>query len=77
MVIGRGLVLTGLGLALGVLIAVRASRLLSGLLFEVGTVEPSVYSGVALLVLGLSLIAVYVPARRAARIHPADSLARA
>ncbi|MDH3733869.1 MAG: ABC transporter permease, partial [Gemmatimonadota bacterium] len=73
-VMTRGLMLTGVGVALGLLAAVVAGRALSSLLFEVSPADPLTLISVALL-LGLSaLFACYWPARRATRVDPMITL---
>ncbi|HVT61283.1 MAG TPA: ABC transporter permease [Thermoanaerobaculia bacterium] len=59
------------GLALGLAGALAATRLLAGLLFQVGASDPATYGGVALLLAGVAAAACYLPARRAARVDPA------
>ncbi len=69
-VLGGAAALAGLGLVLGLLGAVATSRLLSGLLFEVGATDPMTFGGTAGLLAVVALVAGYVPARRAARVDP-------
>jgi len=70
----QGLVATGLGLALGAIAAISASQALRSLLFEVGPRDLAVF-GSSIGMLGLiSLAAVALPARRAARIEPVETL---
>ena len=73
-VVGRGLLLTGVGLVIGVVGALGMSRLLAGLLFGVAPTEPWVYALACALFLAIALLACYVPARRAARVDPLVSL---
>ena len=70
LMLGRGLLLVGIGLLAGVSAAVAASRLVRGMLFEVTPYDSATYGVVLLSLAVLSLLAVYVPARRAARIDP-------
>jgi predicted permease len=70
LMLGRGLTLTGLGLAVGVLGAIASTRLVSGMLFQVEPHDPTTYIGVAAALGLLSLLATYIPARRATRIDP-------
>ena len=70
LMLGRGLKLTTIGLAVGVVGALSSSRLVSGMLFDVAPRDAMTYAGV-IVVLGLvSLLATYVPARRATQIDP-------
>ena len=70
MVIGDGLRLAGLGLAVGLAAAVIAARSLGSLLFEVKPVSAPVYAGVAALVLAATVLASWLPALRATRVDP-------
>lgn len=58
------------GVLLGMLAGVAATRLLSGLLFGVPPRDPVTFATVALLLLGVCLVAGWLPARRAARVDP-------
>jgi predicted permease len=66
----RGLKLTAIGLALGVLGALASTRLVSGMLFDVKPHDVVTYAGVLAGLGLLSLLATYVPARRATLIDP-------
>ena len=68
------MVLTGIGIALGLLAAAAASQVLSTLLFDVSQLDPLTYVGVIVLLGGVSMIACAVPAWRAARIDPMVAL---
>jgi putative ABC transport system permease protein len=70
----QGLVLTGVGLTVGLAAAVAAARLLETVLFEVQPVDMQVYLGVVLLLALVTLVAGYLPARRAAVLDPAQVL---
>jgi putative ABC transport system permease protein len=70
LMLGRGLKLTGIGLAAGVVGAIACSRLISGMLFEVRPHDVATYAGVAATLGLLSLLAIYMPARRASRTDP-------
>jgi putative ABC transport system permease protein len=74
MVLGRALVVSGSGVAAGLIAAVIGSRLLISLLFEVSPFDPVTLSAVALLLLAITLVAAYLPARRATKIDPARAL---
>ena len=74
MILGQGMGLALVGVALGLFGALWLTRLLQQLLFEVTPTDPLTYVGVAI-VLGLAaLVACYVPARRAARVDPIVAL---
>jgi putative ABC transport system permease protein len=70
LMLGRALGLTVFGLTAGVLGAIAATRLVSGMLFEVTPHDATTYVGVIVGLGLLSLLAAYWPARRAARIDP-------
>jgi ABC-type antimicrobial peptide transport system permease subunit len=74
LVLKQGLALTGTGLLVGVLGALGATRLLSHLLFGVGTADPVTFLSIPLLILAVALLATWIPARRAARVDPAAVL---
>ena len=70
LMLGRGLKLTVIGLAVGVLAAIASTRLVSGMLFHVKPYDLATYAGVVTGLGLLSLLATYLPARRASRIDP-------
>jgi putative ABC transport system permease protein len=70
MVLGQGMRTVGIGLALGLAAAVGISRLLSGLLYGVGTADAPAFLGTAAVLLFVAFIANYVPARRATHVDP-------
>jgi len=74
LVIANGLRLTGAGLLIGLAGSVAASRLVAKLLFETSTSDPVTFAGSAALFAAVSVLASYVPARRAASIDPAEAL---
>lgn len=74
LVIRQGMTLTGLGVAIGLTGAVAASRALITLLFGVSRLDPTTYVGVVTLLLGVSAVACWVPAWRAARVDPSITL---
>lgn len=63
-----------IGLAAGLAASAAATRLLTGMLYDVRPLDPAVLGGVALLLAGVALAASYLPARRAARIDPLVAL---
>jgi ABC-type antimicrobial peptide transport system permease subunit len=74
MVLGRGLLLAGIGVVIGMVAALGMTRLLAGMLHRVGTVDPPVYVTVAGSLLLTAVVAGYVPARRATRTDPMVAL---
>jgi predicted permease len=73
-VLGEGLRLAGLGVALGAASAVVANRLLRGLLFDVDPLDPVSIVAAMLLLVGVSALASFVPARRAVDLDPIATL---
>jgi ABC-type antimicrobial peptide transport system permease subunit len=74
MVLGQGMWITGIGLALGIGSAFVVTRLLSSLLFGVSPTDPVTFIGVGLLLAIISFLASYLPARRAMRVDPMTAL---
>jgi putative ABC transport system permease protein len=70
LILREGLVLTGVGLALGITGALWATRALQGLLFGIDRGDPVTFAGGAVLLLLVGLVACFLPARRAARVDP-------
>ncbi len=66
--------LAGIGIAVGLGAAFGLTRAMSSLLFNVSPVDPLTYALVSLVLVGIALLASYVPARRAAHIHPTEAL---
>jgi predicted permease len=74
MVIRHGMGLSALGLGIGLAGAFAVRRFLASLVFDVSPSDPLIYAGVAALMLGVALVACYVPARRASRVDPLIAL---
>ena len=74
MVMGRGMLLTSIGAAVGVALSLALTRLMSGMLFGVGAKDPLTFACVSLLLAGVALMACYVPARRATKVDPMVAL---
>jgi putative ABC transport system permease protein len=66
--------LTAIGLAIGVVAAVAATRLLSSLLFATSPLDPASFAAVAALLTSVALAASFVPTRRAAAVDPIQAL---
>jgi putative ABC transport system permease protein len=73
-IVGQGLRLALLGVALGLAGAFAVTRLMAGLLFGVGANDPATLFFVAALATGVALLASYIPARRAAKMDPMVAL---
>ena len=74
LVVGRGLVTSLIGAAIGLVAAFQLTRVLSGMLYGVTATDPLVFAGVPLLLVAASVVASYVPARKATRIDPLAAL---
>jgi putative ABC transport system permease protein len=74
LILRQGLLLTLIGIGIGLGGALALTRLLSGLLFGVGATDPMTFAAIVLLLALVSLIACYIPARRATRVDPMIAL---
>ncbi len=74
MVLGRGLRVSAAGAALGVLIGLAAAQFLGGLLYGLTPIDVPTFAVATILVMGASMTASYLPARRALAIDPTESL---
>jgi putative ABC transport system permease protein len=70
LVMAEGLRFVVIGVAIGILLASAAGRLIRNLLYGVGSSDPATLAGTALLLIATSALACYLPARRAMRIDP-------
>ena len=74
LVVGRGLLLVGIGSAIGLAVALLASRLLDAMLYDVTPTDPVVLISAVGLLLAIALVAAWIPARRAALVDPLAAL---
>jgi predicted permease len=74
LVLRQGLVLAGIGVMVGVLGALALTRLLSSLLFGVTPTDPVTFAAAPAILLGVAVLACWIPARRAAAIDPVRAL---
>ena len=74
MVVGQGMTMTLLGTAIGIAASAALARLMSSLLFGVSAVDPATFVGIPVLLVVVALAACYVPARRAMRVNPLQTL---
>ena len=74
LILGNGMLLSGLGVAIGLAGSFEATRAIATMLFGVSRLDPETYIGVIALLLAVSAVACGVPAWRAARIDPAITL---
>jgi putative ABC transport system permease protein len=74
MVLGHGARLAGLGIAIGLVVALGVTRLMSSFLYGIESTDPFTFAAVSLLLLATALLACYLPARRATRVDPMVAL---
>jgi ABC-type antimicrobial peptide transport system permease subunit len=74
MYVGQGLLLAGIGAALGMVAAAGLTRLMSSLLFGVKALDPLTYAAVSMVLIAAAVLASYFPARRAMAIDPVEAL---
>jgi putative ABC transport system permease protein len=74
LILGRGLVLTAVGVAIGLAGAWAAARVLSTQLFEITPHDPWSFAAVPVTLLAIALLASWLPARRALSVDPASAL---
>jgi putative ABC transport system permease protein len=74
LILSHGMQLLLIGSAIGLLSAFALSRALQSVLFEVKGIDPRIYLGVGLLLFGATLLASWIPARRASRVDPIIAL---
>jgi putative ABC transport system permease protein len=70
----EGMILVGVGTGVGLVLALAGAQLLRSLLFGVGAIDPVTFMAVPTLLLTVTLVAAYVPARRASRVDPVRAL---
>jgi ABC-type antimicrobial peptide transport system permease subunit len=74
LILGQGLKLAAVGVALGLLAATAFTRLLKGLLFGISASDPLTFALLAALLVGVALLACWIPARRATKVDPLEAL---
>jgi predicted permease len=74
MVLGQGAGLTALGLTIGLVTALGVTRMMRSVLYGVQTTDALTFGSVSVLLVGIALLACYVPARRATRVDPMIAL---
>jgi ABC-type antimicrobial peptide transport system permease subunit len=62
------------GVVIGIAVAFAATRLLGALLYGVKPVDPIVFAAMSVMMIGIGVLASYVPARRASSVNPIESL---
>ena len=74
MVLGQGARIAGIGIALGLLAALAATRMMVSFLYGVQPIDPLTFAALPFLLLSVALLACYIPARRAMRVDPMVAL---
>jgi predicted permease len=74
LVVGHGMILSIVGVAIGVAASLALTHLLSSLLYGVSSTDPATFTSVVMLLLTVALLACSVPARRATRVDPMNAL---
>ena len=74
LVVGNGIRLAGIGLAIGIVLALPLSRTLGSLLFNTASTDPLTFAGAVGVLGAVALVASYLPARRASHIAPVEAL---
>ena len=70
MVLGEGMRTTLIGVGFGIAAAIGLTRLIAQVIYGVGATDPVTFAAVAALLIGVALLACYIPARRAMRVDP-------
>jgi putative ABC transport system permease protein len=73
-VVSEGAKVVLVGIVVGVAAALASTRFLSTLLYEVRAVDPIVFAGMSVMMLGVGIMASYMPARRASSVNPVESM---
>ena len=74
MVLGEGMRITLIGIGIGLAAALGLTRLIARMIYGVGATDPLTFAGVSILLIGVALLACYIPARRAMRVDPIIAL---
>jgi putative ABC transport system permease protein len=74
MIMREGAIMIGCGVALGLLFAIATGRVLSGILYHVGSLDPVAFTMAPLALTIAALVATWLPARRATRVDPLRAL---
>jgi ABC-type lipoprotein release transport system permease subunit len=74
MVVGQNLRIVAFGLIAGLAAAIPATRLLRGLLFQVGPNDPMTFVAIGVMLAAVAIVASYLPARRGTQVDPVVTL---
>jgi putative ABC transport system permease protein len=74
LIVGQGMVLIAIGAGIGLAITLAATQVLKSLLFGVSATDPLTFASVIVVLVGVALLACYLPARRATKVDPLEAL---
>ena len=74
MIMRTGMTTIAIGLVVGVVLSLALMRLMSGLLFSVHASDPLALAGAAAVLIAAAVVAIFIPARRATKVHPMSAL---
>jgi len=74
LILGQGMTLTAIGVAVGIAGALMLGRFLTRLLYGLSATDPSTFAMLSFFVLAVAFLACYIPARRAAKVNPIEAL---
>jgi hypothetical protein len=74
LIMGEGAIMLLSGIALGFVLAAATGKILSGILYEVGALDPIAFTAAPLLLAIAAFVATWLPARRAAALNPVEAL---
>ena len=74
LIVGQGMMLIAIGAGIGLAVALAATQVLKSLLFGISTTDPLTFASVIVVLVGVALLACYLPARRATKVDPLEAL---
>src|SRR5262249_38742092 len=74
LMLSKGLVLVGVGTAIGLAMGFAVEQLMNSMLFQTGGIDLAAYAIVVPVLFAITMLAAYIPARRASRISPTQAL---